>query len=90
MKKTCPISCKQLIKQAVSDWFGKEVQTGYTVTYVWMANQFGHFTLGFLFTFIIVWIVKIFNPDISPIGSLLWVPIGEFIFWSLKSAVKMP
>lgn len=32
--------------QAKADWLGKEVQTGYTYTYIWMANQVGHFMLG--------------------------------------------
>ncbi len=84
MKKTRPISCKQLFYQAVSDWFGKEVQTGYTVTYVWMANQFGHFGLGFLFTFIIVWIVKSVNPEIGPVSHLLWIPFSQLLFWIIK------
>lgn len=80
-----PVSFVQVIRQAVSDWFGKEVQTGYTVTYIWMANQFGHFTLGFLFSFLAFWLVELFGGSLAhPWGWLLAVPVGLFLFWSAK------
>jgi hypothetical protein len=45
-------------RQVVRDWTDKEVQHTYTTTYIWMTNQLGHFTLGFLGTYLIVWIVE--------------------------------
>jgi hypothetical protein len=45
-----------VIKQAYKDGFGKDVQETPTVSYVWMADQFGHFTLGFAITFVFSWI----------------------------------
>ena len=45
---TPPITPWKLVLQAKADFWAKEVQTGYTYTYVWMTNQFGHFNLGFL------------------------------------------
>jgi hypothetical protein len=57
--------------QAVRDWFGKEVQNGYTMTYIWMANQLGHFTLGFLLTFLLTWSVEIAHAHWN--GCSIWV-----------------
>src|SRR5262245_10960933 len=45
-----------VIRQAYKDGFGKDVQETPTVSYVWMADQFGHFTLGFAITFVFSWI----------------------------------
>lgn len=78
--KNKPFSGKQILRQAVSDWFGKEVQTGYTYSYIWMANQFGHFNLGFLFTFFIIWIADFFSP-FKPYGWYIAVPVSQFVLW---------
>jgi len=45
-----------LLKQAKTDLWAKEVQTGYTVTYAWMANQLGHFALGFIPVYFLIWL----------------------------------
>ena len=45
--RTC-FPASVLFDQAIADLAAKEVQTGYSTTYVWMANQLGHFTLGWL------------------------------------------
>jgi hypothetical protein len=54
------VSISQILKQAVADLTDKEVQASYTYTYIWMANQVGHFALGVLavlvFTSIAEWI----------------------------------
>jgi hypothetical protein len=71
------VTSREVLRQAVSDWFGKEVQNGYTVTYVWMTNQLGHFTLGFLFTFIVTWIVEAFL-DAGPACPWWAVPLRGF------------
>jgi hypothetical protein len=44
------------MRQAYKDGFGKDVQETPTVSYVWMADQFGHFTLGFAITFVFSWL----------------------------------
>src|SRR5947207_3079612 len=41
-------SIKELLVQFKNDLWCKEVETGYTVSYTWMANQLGHFALGFV------------------------------------------
>ena len=43
-------------QQARRDWFGKDVQETPTVSYVWTADQFGHFGLGFQITYALGWI----------------------------------
>lgn len=57
------VSGRELWRQALKDFGGKEVQNGYTLTYVWMANQLGHFTLGFLLSFLLVWLVQLLLPS---------------------------
>jgi hypothetical protein len=47
------ISRKDIFEQLKSDLIGKDAHRGITLTYAWMANQFGHFALGFIPTFII-------------------------------------
>jgi hypothetical protein len=74
--ETPAVTTKQVACQAVSDWFGKEVQNGYTVTYVWMTNQLGHFTLGFLFTFLVVWAAELVHAHVSHAESL-WLAPGD-------------
>lgn len=37
-----------ILKQLYSDIFRKDAQQGVTLTYAWLANQFGHFALGFI------------------------------------------
>lgn len=42
------ITGKQISKQLKADLIGKDSYRGVTLTYSWLANQFGHFSLGFL------------------------------------------
>lgn len=72
------VTARQVVAQAGSDLLGKEVQNGYTVSYVWMTNQLGHFTLGLLFILLVVWAVEAFHalaagcsPWSVPLQSLL-------------------
>ena len=91
----------QLLCQVRQDLFSKEAQTGYTYTYVWMANQVGHFTLGFLPTLLFTWFfVSIGWPlngscewtkDLcGPVlGLSCWVYVlvlGEIAFWVFVEA----
>lgn len=45
-----------VICQLKRDLFGKDVENSATFTYDWLADQVGHFTLGFLGTFLLDWI----------------------------------
>ena len=53
------ISRKQILKQLKADLIGKDSYRGVTLTYSWLANQFGHFSLGFLPSLIVQhWLQK--------------------------------
>lgn len=71
-----PFKLGEIARQAVSDWFGKEVQSGYTLTYIWMANQLGHFTLGFIPVCIGVWIWRLCDPRASACGWMMALPVA--------------
>ncbi|HAI82848.1 MAG TPA: ATP-binding protein [Chitinophagaceae bacterium] len=47
------ITAKYLLQQIKADLIGKDAHRGVTLTYAWLANQFGHFALGFIPTFIL-------------------------------------
>lgn len=46
MKNT--ISFSRILKQLKDDAIGKDSHRGITLTYAWLANQFGHISLGFI------------------------------------------
>ena len=52
------ISRKDILAQLKRDLIGKDAYRGVTLTYAWMANQFGHFSLGFIPTFILYTILS--------------------------------
>jgi hypothetical protein len=39
---------KHIFRQLKADLIGKDSHRGVTLTYAWLANQFGHFSLGFI------------------------------------------
>lgn len=45
---TKPITRKDVLRQLKSDLIGKDSYRGVTLTYSWLANQFGHFSLGYM------------------------------------------
>jgi hypothetical protein len=47
------ITGKDIRKQLKADLIGKDSYRGVTLTYSWLANQFGHIALGFIPTFIL-------------------------------------
>lgn len=47
------ITTKRILKQFKDDLIGKDSHRGITLTYAWLANQFGHISLGFIPTFIV-------------------------------------
>ncbi len=58
MKKTQNISFKRILKQLKADLIGKDSYRGVTLTYAWLANQFGHISLGFIPTFLVYYFIK--------------------------------
>jgi IstB-like ATP binding protein len=47
------ISPKNIWQQIKADLIGKDSHRGITLTYAWLANQFGHFGIGYILTVII-------------------------------------
>jgi hypothetical protein len=75
-------------RQAVHDVIGKEVQQTPTVSYVWMADQLGHFGMGFMITYFFGWIA-------TALGAAVWLGVEEkwvvaglgvfnFLIWLVK------
>lgn len=76
MKKA--ISIKNIFDQLKADLIGKDSYRGVTLTYTWLANQFGHFSLGFipaLFVYSILLKLNTKNPSIKAALyiSILWL-----------------
>lgn len=61
------LGIRRVATQACHDLFGtKDVQDAITASYVWMADQIGHLTLGFVPTILLCWII-----------SLIWSGVGQ-------------
>jgi hypothetical protein len=73
------ITLKDVLKQFKADLIGKDSYRGVTLTYSWLANQFGHISLGFIPTVIVFYILKN-NHDAENVGikaasyvSIFWI-----------------
>jgi hypothetical protein len=74
---------RAVLRQVLLDWFTtKDVQENPTLTYVWTADQFGHFSLGFLPAYLIAWIVTSFTEVNS--GVLVGIAAAIFCLWIVK------
>ncbi|TDQ07442.1 ATP-binding protein [Pedobacter metabolipauper] len=74
------ITRKDIFEQLKKDLIGKDSYRGVTLTYSWMANQFGHFSLGFIPTFILY---KIFVSSTSINPPALWASLIVWSIWIL-------
>lgn len=77
-----PITTADLFRQLKNDLTGKDSYRGVTLSYAWLANQFGHFSLGFIPTIlgyrIIPWL---FPGTINPaFVAALVVSLGWLLF----------
>ncbi|MEI8074420.1 MAG: ATP-binding protein [Bacteroidota bacterium] len=52
------ITTKDVLNQFKADLIGKDSYRGVTLTYSWLANQFGHISLGFIPTTILFFVFK--------------------------------
>ena len=78
MKKT--ISLKRILKQLKDDLIGKDSHRGITLTYAWLANQFGHISLGFIPTFLVVHFLKLDVIKAALYVSLAWLVFEAYNF----------
>ncbi|ATP58973.1 ATP-binding protein [Pedobacter ginsengisoli] len=74
------VTAKDLIAQLKNDLIGKDSYRGVTLTYSWLANQFGHFSLGFIPTILIYTLLKAKTSVSSP---ELWAAFGVWGGWIL-------
>ncbi|WP_299062863.1 hypothetical protein [uncultured Polaribacter sp.] len=75
MKKTKSIPFKRILQQLKADLIGKDSHRGVTLTYAWLANQFGHIALGFIPTFLVYYFA-----NIDALKAALYVSLFWFLF----------
>ncbi|NLU90432.1 AAA family ATPase [Chitinophaga sp. Ak27] len=74
------ITSKNIYRQLLADLIGKDSYRGVTLTYSWLANQFGHFSLGFIPTFLFFLFLKKRMADTS---AALWAASVISAIWLL-------
>ena len=72
------LKAKDVFAQIKADLIGKDSYRGVTLTYTWLANQFGHFSLGFIPSFILYLILSNFYTNSYAIARAPWYIWG---FW---------
>jgi hypothetical protein len=77
MKKK--ITFTTIIQQLKFDLIGKDSQRGITLTYGWLANQFGHFALGFIPTQLFY---LVYTHQVPVTRPLLWAPLTTMFMWT--------
>jgi hypothetical protein len=60
----------------------KDVQDNPTYSYAWVADQGGHFSLGFLPSYLFSWIATILWG--SDFERNIWIAVGVFCIWIVK------
>jgi len=85
------LSGKNIFQQLVSDLIGKDSHRGVTLTYSWLANQLGHFSLGFFPAMGLYKMIEDFSTAVSSelIAALcisgLWFVFEAFnLFYPLR------
>jgi hypothetical protein len=75
------ITLKDILKQFKADLIGKDSYRGVTLTYSWLANQFGHISLGFIPTTILFFVLKKNqDPEDAGINAATYVSIAWVCF----------
>lgn len=79
-----PITWQQIYQQLNKDLIGKDSYRGVTLTYAWLANQFGHFALGFIPTVVLHFFLTSRNEVVIWFFSLLHIkiPVIHAEYWS--------
>jgi len=83
MPKSIP--AKAVLNQLKTDLIGKDSYRGVTLTYAWMANQFGHFSLGFIPTIIMY---TLLSPYFNHAGTAIWCAVGVSANWLAFEAIN--
>lgn len=77
------VPLKVIIKQLKKDLIGKDSHRGVTLTYSWMANQFGHFSLGFIPTYLLYLFLQNWFPIDS---SAIYATVTVALHWTFFEA----
>lgn len=80
MINTPNIPFKRILKQLKDDAIGKDSHRGVTLTYAWLANQFGHISLGFIPAFLVFYIFKLDAVESATYVSLFWLIFETYNF----------
>jgi hypothetical protein len=85
-KDAAPLGMRRVFTQVSHDLYGtKDVQDAITASYVWMADQIGHITLGLVPTLLLCWIVTAFHPPTAwRIPLFILVAALIFSYWAYK------
>jgi hypothetical protein len=76
-----------IFRQVRHDLFGsKDAQDASTLTYTWVADQFGHVTLGFIVTLAVWALISIIWPDADTSWRAAWAAILVAVAIVLKEA----
>jgi hypothetical protein len=75
---------REVFDQAIRDLFGKDVQDTVTFSYEWLADQFGHFGLGFEITLALSWIAALLGYTGPKVG--FWLGLAVVLAFVLKEA----
>lgn len=67
------ITLKRILQQLKADLIGKDSYRGVTLTYAWLANQFGHIALGFIPAFLLFYFFKIEIVNCAFYVSVTWL-----------------
>lgn len=67
------ITTHNILKQLKADLIGKDSYRGITLTYAWLANQFGHIALGFIPAFLLFYFFKVSALKAAIYVSLAWL-----------------
>ncbi|MEI6086501.1 MAG: ATP-binding protein [Bacteroidota bacterium] len=80
------ITIKDVFKQVKADLIGKDSYRGVTLTYSWLANQFGHISLGFIFSSVAYFLYQKTN-DVEQAGikaastiAIIWICFEVYNF----------
>lgn len=73
---------KEVWTQLWADLLGKDVQDTATFSYEWVADQTGHFALGFELTYLLSWIAAVAGYKDGRVG--FWLGIAVIIVFALK------
>lgn len=72
MRTTKNIPFQRILQQLKADLIGKDSYRGVTLTYAWLANQFGHISLGFIPTFVVYYFLNVDAFKASMYVAFFW------------------